>query len=449
MASNASTTAVLDAAMKVIATEPVYENFVAESELADLFETNSDIKYDTTTGGRYIERSHWVSLPGGFGGRLEDDNLPEADDPVFVNSRVYLPQLYGRIELQGFVFDRVVGDAGSFLNYAEEAFPKFAKGAAHVADGYMIGYGFGIVARMSGTPVNVSAGVYDLTLVSNYGVSGYTGAWRQLKEGDRLVFSAATTFATPRTSGGVQSCKVISLNEALDVARVSMTAGLAGQVANADYIAHGDEGGSDGVQSGTRNRVPQGLIAGVDDGNILATYTNVSRTGTAARPFTGIVIDSSDAGLGFSSNLTEDLLVYADERVTESTGEKIDTILLSYNGNRMYWKDIKKDRMLIDPRLLLGGKMNPMPFLLNGREINLRVVRKIPNECVFGLTTKNWKKHTLGTWQWDDKTGAIWNRVVTSTGVKDRFYAIGKMSFELTCGYPRGNFRIDNLQIVA
>lgn len=443
----ATTTTVLDAGMKVIATEPVYNQWVAESELADLFEQNSDIQYDTTTGGRYIERAHWKSLPGGFGGRLEGDNMPEADDPVFFNSRVYLPQLYGRLEMEGHVFDRVTGDLGSFLNYAQEAFPAFAKGAAHTSDSYMIGYGYGIIARCSGTPTNVTTAVEDVILTANFGITGMTGGWRQLKEGDRCVFSDTATMTTLRAAGANQTALVLSLDEATDTVRFSMNATLAAAIVSGDYIARGDTAGHDGTGGGSRNKVPQGLFAGVDDGTVLSTYLNVTRSGN--RPFNGIVIDSTSATLGFDGYLTEDLLIYADERVQESNAEKVDTVLLSYNANRMYWKDIKKDRMLIDPRALLGGKVAPMPFLLNGREIALRVVRKIPDEAVFGLSTKHWKKHTLGTWQWDNRSGAIWNRVVTSSGVKDRFYAIGKMSFELTCGYPRANFLIKNLRKVA
>lgn len=444
MASSATTTTVLDAAMKVIANEPLFQNVLAESQLADIFETNERIATDPTTGGRYIERAHLFGLPAGVGARAENDNMPEADDPDFGNSRVYLKTVYGRLEMTGHTFRRVVGDEGSFLNYAEEAFPLFAKRVASELDRMWAGYGYGIIGRINGTVTNVSGTTYTMPMDSAYGVAGYTGVWRQVLEGQRCVASATAAGTTILSGGGAQSFKITGVDESTDTLTVTIPNGtLAAALVDNSYVFAGDEAGASSQASGV-NREPQGLLAGCDDGNILATYLNLARS--AKRQWASKVIDASNTTLGFDQVASEDLWVYADEEVQQSSGERIDVAVMSYSAARGYWKDIKKDRMLIDPRNLVGGK-GRLTVQLTDRDIMLKVARKLPNEVAFGLTKSTWKKHMNGQWNWDDKTGAIWNRVVTTSGVQDRFYAIGYAELEATCWWPRANIRIDNLRV--
>jgi hypothetical protein len=75
----------------------------------------------------------------------------------------------------------------------------------------------------------------------------------------------------------------------------------------------------------------------------------------------------------------------------------------------------------------------------------MMVARKLPPEVCFALQSDTWRRLTLGTWDWDDRTGSIWNRVTDSVGRKDAFFATGNMYEQLFCTAPRKNVRIDNL----
>lgn len=439
-----TTTAVLDPAMKVIANEPLVNNVMAESQLADLFDSDFNVQTDQTTGGRYIERANIFGLPAGVGARAEDDNLPEADDPDFKNTRIPLRSVYGVLEMTGHVMRRVVGDEGAFLNYAEEAFPLFAKRVASELDRMLVGYGFGIIGRCAGTMSNVAGTTYTLALNRAYGVTGYTGVWRQLLEGQRLVFSSSASATALRNAGTGQSAKVLDVDEATDTVTLEVAdAALAAAVALNDYVFPGDAAGHSGQVSGV-NREPQGLLAGVDDGNILATYLNLARS--SKRQHKGIVIDAANAALGFGGQMSEDLLVYADEEVQQRTGQKVSAIVMSYSAARGYWKSLKSDRSFVNPRAYMGGK-GPLSVQLTDREVMLKVGRKLPDQLCFGLATPEWKKFMLGQWEWDDKTGSVWNRVVTTSGRKDRFYAVGFMDLEVATRWCRANFRLDNLAV--
>ena len=208
------------------------------------------------------------------------------------------------------------------------------------------------------------------------------------------------------------------------------------------YLFPGDEAGASSQTAGGVDREIAGLMAGADDGGIIATYNNISRTGSNSRLWKSIIIDGSDAVWG--GQLTEELLSFADDEVAVKGAGKIDTIIASRSAARGYWQSLKGDRVFNDPRSFAGGR-NGLSIILGDREVMLKVARKLPPEVVFALQADTWRRITLGTWDWDDRTGSIWNRVIDSIGRKDAFFATGNMYEQLFCVAPRKNVRIDNL----
>jgi hypothetical protein len=127
-----------------------------------------------------------------------------------------------------------------------------------------------------------------------------------------------------------------------------------------------------------------------------------------------------------------------------SSNSKIDALVMSPHAPIGYWKDMKADRQLNDPRNYTGGKGN-LGILLGDRTIPFRTARKLPPQIAFGLNLKTWRRFTLGTWQWIARGGSIWNLVTDAVGRKDAYFAFGKMYEQLACLMPRRNFRIEGL----
>ena len=123
MASVTTTTDAITEAMKIIFADPLITNIVEDSELLSIFQTDMNVSVDDTTGGRFIEMAHYFQLPAGVGARGENEYIPEADDPVFKNSRLFLRKIQGTVEMTGDTMRRVVGDEGAFINYMERALP--------------------------------------------------------------------------------------------------------------------------------------------------------------------------------------------------------------------------------------------------------------------------------------------------------------------------------------
>ncbi len=442
--SDQSTLADLDEALKIIFSDPLINNIVEDTELLDIFKVDMNVQSDDTTGGRHVEMSQYFRLPAGVGARAENEYIPEADDPRFENSQINLRKIQGTIEMTGDVMRRVRSDEGAFLNYMERALPDLVTRLVNEIDRMYIADGSGVKARVASITSAVST---TLILVVNrtFGIVGLTEAYLQFMEGERCVFDPAADGQSLRTGGGFRALQLTDIAEDTNTLTFTGNATLVGNIATDDFIFSGDEAGASSQTAAGENREIQGLLAGDDDGGIINIYNTINRSTAGNRLWSAIVIDTNVAQWG--AQLTEELLTFADDRVTVRGAGRIDTLVMSRSAARGYWQSLKGDRTFVDPRSYTGGKAG-LSVILGDRNINLKVARKLPPELVFGLQSDTWRRITLGTWEWDDRTGSIWNRVTDSTGRKDSFFAVGNMYEELFATAPRKNFRLDNLTAV-
>ena len=446
-ASNPSTLTNLDGALKVIFAEPLVNNVVTDTELLSIFDSTSEnIQTENTTGGRYIEGSHLFQISAGVGARLEGEYIPEADAPVFQNSRAYLKKIQGTVEMTGDTMRRVTSSEGAYLDYLDEALPQLSERVAHDLDRMYIGYGAGVKARIAASGVGAynapAAGQWVTTVDRSFGVTGYTEAFLNFLEGERVGFTSS--LAAPvalRNAGTGQAAKVEAIDEAAGTITMSGTQALHDALAANDYIANADSAGNSfPTGNPSVEREPMGLLGAIDDGNIVSTYFNIPRA--TNRLWKSIVVDGSLAP--FNGLCSEDLLTYADDLTAVRGGGKVNVIVMSRSAARGYWKSLKSDRTFIDPRSYTGGK-GALEIVLSDRTLQLKVSRKLAPQVVFGVQTNVFKRYALGQWEWDDKTGSIWNRVTDGTGRKDAYFATGFMYEQLFNRAPRKSFRIDGL----
>lgn len=454
-------------AMKIIFSDPVIQNMVVESELLNRFRADTNVRTDDTTGGRYIEMAHYFQLPAGVGARQENDYIPVADAPVFRNSRIWLAKIQGVVEMTGDVMRRVASNEGAFLDYAAQALPDFSRRLTHEVDRMALGVGTGVKARIRNVTATVGgvaltagksaydtpvAGQFVLAVDRTMGIAGLGQSFLHFLEGERLT--ATATLAVPsvlKNPGTDQSFRVISIDEDNNLLTVEGSAAMRTALAANDYLAAGDGGGTSLpgaalLGSVVGHKEIQGLYAGVDNGGVLANYNNIDRTSASNRLWNSIVIDGSAAP--WAGILTEELMVYADDEVAVRGAGRVDLIVTSRSGSRGYWKSLKTDRFFMDPRSYAGGKPG-VQVILGDRSLPLVIARKLPYNTTFMLQSDTWRRLTNGTWEWDDKTGSIWNRVVDSVGRRDAYFAVGNGYEQLFNTAPRKNVRIDNLSLIT
>lgn len=435
----------LDPVMKVLASRPLYQNTINESEFSDIILVNSDgVQIDQTTGGRYIENAHQFTKASGYRGMQDGGYLPVAEAPSFKNSRTNLKHSAYTLYMTGSAMRRVQGDEGAFVNYLETALPEAAKNMAHTDDRYLMGYGYDVRARVNGAPTGTSAALV-ISVDTALGVAGLTDATYMFDEGDQLVFtsSLAATIAL-RAAGANQVAIVRDIDEAAGTITVETNATLAAAIADNDYIGTGDATDHNFPHgSGLTTMIPTGFMGAIDDGSILPTYMNIPRAGN--RPWKGIVVDGSASPWGGA--VTESLILFASDEVKRKGGGNITALAASYSAERGLRKAFTADRMLTDVRSFVGGRA-PMYINMGNNAVRLQFARKMPSELMYGIDASTWTRHTMGSFEWDDTPGSIWNRVTDSTGPKDAYYATGYKYDEYFCSYPRRNFRIQGLTAV-
>jgi hypothetical protein len=82
MSYNPVLTSNITEAMKIIFTDSVVEQYIMESEFADLIKRETSVPIIQTTGGRWVEMSHFFSSAGGVGARAENEYIPRPRSPT-------------------------------------------------------------------------------------------------------------------------------------------------------------------------------------------------------------------------------------------------------------------------------------------------------------------------------------------------------------------------------
>lgn len=439
-AFNAGGASDINEALKIYFNDPIINNVVSDSELLSYFEEDNNVKQEETTGGRYIETAQYFQLPAGVGARAEGEYIPVPDGPVVKNSRVYLKKIQGVVEMTGDVMRRVRGDMGAYINWIERALPDLVLRLDNECDRMALGYGAGIKARIQALP---GGAVVRVNRAMGAAINGLnlTDAFLQFLDGERIVASANANGNPIRNAGAGQAARILNVNGDTEPTYAEITVdAIPGAWAPDDYLFAGDASGVSTQDAAGADREFMGLLGMVDDGTVLATFQNLLRA--SYKLWNSISIDGSAAP--YNGVLNEDLITYADDQTFVLGGGKPNLIITSRSGARSYWKSLKGDRILNDPRSYSGGK-GPLSILLGDRDVQLKVCRKMPPELAMGIQTDVFKRWTLGGYEWDDTPGAIWNRVTDGTGRKDAFYAVGNMYKQLGCLAPRKNWRVGGL----
>jgi hypothetical protein len=458
----------METAMKVVFAPALHNNVVADSDFSDWFKSNSNVKTDETTGGRYVEHANRMRVSGGFRGTATGagaprDAIPEADPPEFINPRVNLRKHTGTIEMDGDTMRRVKQGEGSWVTYLESELPAFKDRVMNEYDRLWIGLGNGVKARVRAvsatingvaytngvSPTNTpSTGRFRVAIDRPFGVTGWSEAWTLFLEGERLVFTAnfASYPQTLKNAGANQSALVVDIDDVNGILELQGAEALRAAIAANDFIGLGDAAGHSFPVSATANREMQGVLAAIDDGSLLGTYHGINRANR--RLWNGIVVDANTTE--FDGTLTEDVVEWADDQTARRGGGKIEALVTSHSGIRGFRRAATKDRMFVDPRTYVtGAQRKGLKILVGDRQLDLRVARKLPPELTIGLMKGAWTRYTLGAFEWDDTTGSMWNRVTDANGRYDQFYATAVMYEESYCAAPRRQVRIQGLRPIT
>lgn len=415
-------------ALKIWFQDPITDQVVADADFLAWFTQNTRIR--ESDFGKFVEVADIFGDPEGVGARAEGDYIPEALNPQFKRAQIYLKYLYGTVQLTKQTMTQMRLGRAAFLDWAEAELTRLVRAMRNNVDRMLYGFGAGHIARVSaisGTTITVNRA---------YGVTGLGGAAALFRVGASYVFFSDAGSTTKRSAGGVLQSTVTNINRATQ--QVTFNA-VPTDLAVNDFIVRGDSVGHSGQKAGVDREI-MGLLGMVDDGAILATYFGVARS--TYSPFRAQVINGGAAP--YNGNLVETLLMFADDEAELYGGGNPDAIITTRGVLRNFFKQLRADRSLNDPRTMTGGTAG-LRVLLGDKELTLKATRQAPAGSCYLLDRSTLiRAHNTG-WEWADETGSMWKQVTDATGRKDEFYAYGRWFLQTFCNSPQKNARIDGL----
>lgn len=411
--------------LKNVYTRAFENNVEKEQEVLDIIEKAEGFEVTEGADGKNVTMMHTFSSGGGVGAMDEDDYLYTPTSPTIKQSTLAIKQLTATVELSGRTLRRVKKGPAAFATWADEALPRKAQRLAFHKDRMALGTGTGIICRVD----EASPGTSDLGIDTAFGVSGLEGAVNLLLRDDSLRWSPNSNGSSPRTGAAIVASVDYANNE-IDIDAVP-TSG-----ADNDYVFLGDAN-----VNGSGTREMMGLEGIIDDGSNVATFQGLSRT--TYPELKSQIVDSTSGSWG--SELTEDILDYADSLAWERMGGKPSIILVNRSGQRSFWKNLKNDRVINDPRGAFQGGKATLNMILGDRTAKVRAARKVPLSRAHLIDPSTIQRYKIGAGRWDDTDGSVWNRVVNSTGRKDAFFAVYVEEENLGSGNPGANAKITGL----
>lgn len=424
-----STTSFTD--IQKIVYEPVMRDLsVIETELWDLFTEQENFTVVEGPDGKSINIAHLFSWGGGISWMSESDYIPASQDPNIKQSSITINQVGATVEMSGQVMRRVKEGPEAFETWATRILPERVKRLAFQKDVGLMGAGTGILFQVNmATPASTAMGINNA-----YGISGLEGAANLVWLGDSLRYAADAAGATLRSGAAVvQAVSIANGTISTDVLPTS--------TANGDFIALGD------ANVNSFGKTSMGLLGIVDDGTVVPTFQNLSRTTYPLMQ--AQILDSTTANGGiYAGVFGEELLDFADSTQYERGLGQADVVVCNRSGRRAFWKDLKNDRRINDPAgSYTGGRSDSgLKMILGDREVDLKVARKCPQSRAFLLQKDTLKMFRVGPGRWDDTSGSIWKQAVDTTGRKDAFWAVYIEEYNVACDAPIKNMQIINLK---
>jgi hypothetical protein len=417
-------------AMKVVFEDTLDTNVVTDSELLDLIEKDTGIKIQEGSDGRYIETAQLFGLPAGYGYRTESDPVPVPSGPVIKNARINLKKSVGSVGISGDNFKKIQQGKAAFVNWSRQQFPALVQRMTNEKDRIMLGYGVGVKAKVA----TIDGVAKTITVDSAAGITGLSNAVLHFLMNEQVAFGPnidGTALRANAAAGHNVLVNNVDLKTGLIyLSEIPVALGVG------DFCFPSDSTTTSSVDANGDSREFMGLFGHVDDGSILLDYFGIARDDYFA--WQGIVVDVT--GAPYNGTLTEDALIEGDRQARLYGGAKIDVVVASYDGQNQFWKDLRNDRAINDPRVWTGGA-GKLKMILGDRVVDVRGARKLPPEVAFGLSKGTFRRYTLGKFEWVNRTGSMWQPVTTGGNLYDAFRAYGTDYDEIFCKAPNQNIR--------
>jgi hypothetical protein len=189
----------------------------------------------------------------------------------------------------------------------------------------------------------------------------------------------------------------------------------------------------------SRNKEPEGILAGIDDGTYVGTYHNLSRT---TYPILQSYIATAVGALSL------DAIQQPIDAVSIKVGKTIDFFACEHAVRRAYLALLEADRRYTGADLMSpdGGTKaakKPTGRNITYGDIPIVVDRDAPYRMLFGVNKASWTRYVMNEGQWADDEG----HVLKWVNDYDQWTAFFYILDNFHCQSPNRNFRMEGIDV--
>ena len=415
----------IDALLKDVYEGPVADELNSETRLLDLFTKKKVQPWE----GRQVVRPLRVARNEGVSATSENNFLPNAGQQGSQKFVIPMRYLHGRISITAQAIKQSKSNRGSFVRALEFELDNLVTDLADDRNRILPGYGTGTLCLS-----NSSGAVTTLNVNTPGGLTTgqtATNGSRWLQPGMEISFMPSVG-AAPRVQ--TAATHVVTINSHSQV--VLDTATPAG-LSVGDIIARGTfnslgQASASGIE-------PDGILAGADDGTLVATYHNLTR---AQFP---IIKSAVFPNVGAFST---DVLYKALHQADQQGSAKITVMLTGADSLLEYVKLTEADRRYIpsdsqptSPDAAIKAAGIDWNKAVTFAGIPIRYDKDFPFQTIVGLDERYWERYVLVEGEWVDDDGAVLFRDAN----KDNFEARYRVWENFHCQKSVAQFRLDGI----
>lgn len=417
----------------------MYNTIVNRTEVLDLFNEESSAKVFDGPDGKYYKLSDLLGGLQGIGSRLEDTYLPVSGQPIVINPIVKMKYHYARVD---FTYQAMVnanaGDA-AFADFGTAVLLPVVENLTDDLDRQACGYAAGILARY------VSTSGSTISIDRPFGLTGSTKGWLNVKAGMSIVFGPNADGSGLRSGGA--PAKVLTVDPTGNSGGgTALLDFIPGDLAANDYIFRGDEQGANVPINGEEPEM-MGIEGMVDNGTVLDTLQNVSRT--TVSEWKSTVIDASAAP--YSTAFTEGLALRLMTDARTIGGGKPSVVICSHDVGRQAYNAIRQLGGFAARRdaAQVAGGYKGVAFDTPMGPLEVRSVARIAPGRAYALDTSTLGRAKIGNGDWVDTFGGIFHQQQVGGAIKDAGFAYYRVPMQLFCTDPKKSTKATGISETA
>jgi len=396
IADNAVTKSNFDAVLKEFYEGPVREHLNNSIPILEYIE-----KSKRSWSGRHVRFPVHLRRNHGVGARGASGFLPSPGRQQYVESKINVKQIYGRIELIGLAIAASEGDKGSFASALRTEVDGLRRDLRvdmnrqvwgnPVADTGGGVLNTGLLAKLNSEPASLAAGATVSVTFDEPGT-------RYLKAGMTLNIGTATGLGTGTlATGGTGQLDVDSVTSTTVAVLKNNTSGAI-DVAENDICVRGD------ANDNTFNQEITGLsfiVSNADD--------DLQEVDTGNNPeWKSTVLDNNDD----NRPLSLELMQLAIDSTDEVSGTEPNLVMGHHSVRREYINLLTAD-VRYAPEQLRGG-FQKLTYAGGTRPMPIEFDRMAPYNKLFFINTGDIKLYVMKDWAWADRDGSTFSRKANS-----------------------------------